>query len=149
MNKVLMFSYGMNTNLYDMKERCPTAISMGKASLFNWKFRFAYYADVVHSPGDITHGVLWELPESDLTNVFDFIEGYPQFYDRSLVQVQWKNVTVEAWVYHMQPGTLNQPPSNNYWYTVLEGYIQHDIKSEQIDQALLTSIQHLKSSETQ
>lgn len=135
----------MNTNLDDMRERCSAAKSMGKACLLNWKFRFAYYADVVESPGDVTHGVLWELPESDLTDIFDFVEGYPRYYNRSLVQIQWKNAIVEGWVYHMQPGVVDQPPNNHYWYTVLEGYLQHDIRSEQLDQALISSMRKVKS----
>ena len=63
---ILMFAYGMNTNIGGMKIRCPRSKSIGAAVLSNFRFRFAYHADIVPCGGSIVHGVLWEITDQCL-----------------------------------------------------------------------------------
>lgn len=132
---ILMFAYGMNTNIGGMKIRCPRSKSIGAAVLSNFRFRFAYHADIVPCDGSIVHGVLWEITEQCLGNL-DALEGYPHYYDRILVPVTCNGVTYESWVYCMQPGTSDRSPSNGYFNMVKEGYVQHSVPLNQIDLAL-------------
>ena len=40
------------------------------------------------------HGEVWSLPDLGLT---DFIEGYPKFYDRTMIPTKFG----DAWVYYL------------------------------------------------
>ena len=129
------FSYGMNTNVKGMQKRCPDAVSCGHAILENFRFRFAYHADIVPEVGEQVHGVLWQVTEKCMQNL-DILEGYPYYYDKIIVPIQYKNVTLYAYVYHMQPGHLDSNPSKGYLDMVLEGYSQHNVNSSQIYESL-------------
>lgn len=129
------FSYGMNTNIQGMQKRCPDAVSHGHAILENFKFRFAYHADIVPEVGEQVHGVLWQVTEKCMQNL-DILEGYPYYYDKIIVPIQYKNATLYAYVYHMQPGHLDSNPSKGYLDMVLEGYSQHNVNSSQIYESL-------------
>ena len=135
MNKHLYFSYGMNTNVQGMATRCPAAVSLGAAALYDWDFRFAYHADVVPKLGAKTVGVLWELTDTCLASL-DRLESYPVYYDRKIVPVQCKNTIYAAWVYFMQPGSHEAPPGEGYWNCLVNGYRDHDVSTRQLHAAL-------------
>ena len=137
-NKILMFSYGMNTNVDGMRGRCPAATSMGAAVLPNHQFRFAYHADVVPADGARTVGVLWEITDRCLESL-DRLEGYPTYYDRKIVPVQYHNQMYDAWVYYMQPGNTESAPGESYWNCLIEGYRDHDVSTRQLHEALDSS----------
>lgn len=123
----------MNTNLDSMASRCPKAKSLGYAILPDYSFRFAHHADVVPDLYNKTDGVLWELTEDCLKSL-DATEGYPFYYDRKIVTVEAANKAVkyQAWVYYMQPGHNDSPPSDHYVEMLLEGYTEHDVPTKQI-----------------
>lgn len=127
----LMFAYGMNTNAVGMKNRCPDAAALGAAILENFRFRFAYHADIVPCAGQKVHGVLWEITSNCLQNL-DILEGYPYYYNRILVPVQYKSARVWSYVYHMQPGHEECSPRGGYLDMVVEGYRQHGLEINQI-----------------
>lgn len=129
------FAYGMNTNVQGMRKRCPDATSCGYAVLENFKFRFAYHADIVPEVGNQVHGVLWHITEQCLKNL-DNLEGYPIYYDRIIVPIQYKGITVYSYVYLMQPGHVNSKPAEGYLNMVLEGYESHNVSDDQIFKAL-------------
>lgn len=129
----LMFSYGMNTNLAQMAVRCPGAVSLGKCILPMFEFNFKSYATVDFKLDAVTEGVLWEI-DSDHEIALDFLEGYPTHYSKQTVTVLHNGVNVEAMVYVMNADEL-EPPSNSYTNMLYEGYANHDIAVDQIDQA--------------
>ena len=139
MNKHFYFGYGMNTNIGGMKQRCPAAISMGSAALYDWDFRFAYHADVVPMLGTKTVGVLWELTDTCLASL-DRLESYPVYYDRKLLPILHHGRTYQAWVYFMQPGSRTAPPGTSYWNCLLEGYTEHDVSRRQLHRAMNAAI---------
>lgn len=130
-----MFSYGMNTNSDGMKLRCPYARTIGAAVLRDYKFRFSYHADIVPFSGDLVHGVLWRITDQCLYNL-DILEGYPRYYDRIVVPVEHDGTVYSAWVYRMQDGQKTSLPPSGYLSMVKEGYLQHTISLDQIQQAL-------------
>jgi len=140
MNRHYYFSYGMNTNRSSMAVRCPDAISLGAAALYDWSFRFAYHADVVPCSGAKTVGVLWSITDRCLESL-DRLEGYPTYYDRRTVTVVHGNQKYQSLVYYMNPGEQNSPPSDTYWRMLHEGYRDHDVSRRQLWQALETSSQ--------
>lgn len=131
------FGYGMNTNVAGMRRRCPDATSMGHALLRDWRFRFAYHADVIVSPGSLTHGVLWRITPECLRSL-DRLESYPHYYDRVVVPVEHRGRTVQAWVYTMQPGNPDGRPGQHYWDCLTQGYKEHRVPLSQLVRAYNT-----------
>ena len=128
------FAYGMNTNTAQMAQRCPGAISMGSATLLDHKFRFARHADVVPADSSV-NGVLW-LIDTDHLKSLDLLEGYPYYYGRDMLSVQYQGNIVMAECYRMQPDNLDNYPSQAYLNMLSEGYKEHDVPWDQIEAAL-------------
>jgi gamma-glutamylcyclotransferase (GGCT)/AIG2-like uncharacterized protein YtfP len=128
---MLYFAYGMNTNPYEMAHRCPGARSMGHARLIDHVFRFAYHADVEACEGSYVDGVLWEITPENL-EALDWLEGYPGYYDRCVLQVVHESRTYHALTYRMQPGQPDATPTSRYFDLVLEGYQSHSVPVEQL-----------------
>ena len=128
---MLYFAYGMNTNVAGMAQRCPAAISLGRAQLLGHRFRFAGPADVQRDRRYHVEGVLWDITEECLASL-DVLEGYPYYYDRSERTVCYQGLDYPALVYHMQPGHRNAPPSSEYFEMLLEGYEEHQVSTHQL-----------------
>lgn len=131
MKQHLYFSYGMNTNVGGMAQRCPAAVSHGRARLLDHVFRFSGPADVVKCPGSYVEGVLWTITDQCLA-ALDLLEGYPYYYNRRHRPVRINGRVVHALVYFMQPGNLDHPPSAGYFNMVEEGYREHGVPVDQL-----------------
>ena len=129
------FAYGMNTNRSSMTWRCPGAISFGHARLLDHEFRFSHHADVVVHPGESVDGVLWLIDEDHLADL-DTLEGYPSYYDRAVLPVEYQGNIVMAECYRMQPDNIDSRPSKGYLDMIFEGYQEYDIPNDQIWSAL-------------
>jgi gamma-glutamylcyclotransferase (GGCT)/AIG2-like uncharacterized protein YtfP len=81
------FAYGMNTNLYEMRHRCPDAENMGVAYLDDHKMVFKYHADMIETPGHTAPGVLWKITDRCLKSL-DMLEGFPVYYNRRTVKIR-------------------------------------------------------------
>jgi gamma-glutamylcyclotransferase (GGCT)/AIG2-like uncharacterized protein YtfP len=125
------FAYGMNTNLTQMAQRCPKAVSLGSAVLYGHEFRFARHADIIENPDFVTHGVLWEItPECELA--LDSLEGFPSYYLKKQVRVFHNGSPVECMVYYMTGDNVDEYPSNGYLEMLFEGYAEHNVNTDQI-----------------
>lgn len=144
MNKHYYFAYGMNTNRESMARRCPDAKSLGAAALYDWGFRFAYHADIVPTQGERTVGVLWEITDRCSASL-DQLEGYPNYYDRKIVSVIYRNQQYDSLVYYMTPGSAECPPPENYWRMLREGYREHNVSSRQLWDAVRRSYEPTES----
>ena len=129
------FAYGMNTNRNSMTWRCPGAISFGHARLLDHEFRFSHHADVVVSPGESVDGVLWLIDEDHLAEL-DMLEGYPSYYDRKILPVEYQGNIVMAECYRMQPDNIDYRPSKGYLDMIFEGYREYNVPNDQIWTAL-------------
>ena len=128
---MLYFAYGMNTNVAGMAQRCPAAVSFGRAQLLGHRFRFAGPADVQVNRFCRVDGVLWDIT-SECLRALDILEGYPYFYNRKWATVELDGERCEAMVYYMQPGNKNAPPSSGYFSMLLEGYEEHGVSTHQL-----------------
>jgi gamma-glutamylcyclotransferase (GGCT)/AIG2-like uncharacterized protein YtfP len=137
-------AYGMNTNIHSMSGRCPGARCLGPAILPDHRFRFAHHADVIPDPGNRVHVVLWEITRSDLASL-DRLEGWPTYYDRDWMPVQWRGQIIQALIYYMQPGCPDSPPSQGYWNMLTEGYAENHLPTDQLYQALRQSQQSVRN----
>ena len=117
------FAYGMNTNVAEMANRCPKAISIGKCILENYELRFRTHADIDLVPGSYMEGVLWEItPECE--SALDRLEGYPYYYNKVNVVV---NDDIIAMAYVMNNKGPEEPPGLSYQNCLIEGYKAHGL----------------------
>ena len=129
------FAYGMNTNRDSMRYRCPGAICMGPATLSAHEFRFARHADVVPNPDSDVDGVLW-LIDTDHLESLDQLEGYPYYYGRNILPVEYHGNIIMAECYRMQPDNPDDYPSQGYLDMLSDGYEEHGVPWDQIEAAL-------------
>ena len=131
---MLYLAYGMNTNVAQMANRCPAAVSLGVAELPDYELVFRGCADIEPTPGSCMEGVLWDITD-DCLAALDVLEGYPSFYTRYEVTVfhdsEWKT----ALVYKMNAMDLF-PPNAGYLRMVFEGYSEHGADVTQIYRAV-------------
>lgn len=133
--KHFYFAYGMNTDPQAMYQRTGDSLAIGRAKLPGWRFRFAYYADVVEDAAAAADGVLWELTDQGLDNL-DIREGYPYYYNRRMVEVQCQGQVYQAWVYYMRDGEPLALPSDSYLEMLHRGYSGFHVPQHQIRRAL-------------
>ena len=129
------FSYGMNTNLAQMARRCPKAVGLGAAVLPGFRFEFKQFATVVPDVTKDTDVVLWEITE-DCEFALDILEGFPKFYTKQLVTVLVDGVPHTAMTYLMYPDEVLALPSNSYYNMVADGYEDHSISLDQLNDAI-------------
>lgn len=132
---IYCFMYGMLTD----PDLMDGAEFVGKAILKNFAFEFAFYANVVATPGESVTGVLWETTRKKIAEL-DRVEGYPSFYDRKSVPVYFNGQKYEAFVYSMTPESAEQmagqQPRESYLERLRTGYTHAEIPFNQINTAL-------------
>ena len=129
------FSYGMNTNLAQMARRCPKAKNLGQGMLPGFRFEFKQFATVVPDVTKDTYGVVWDITD-DCELALDLLEGFPKFYTKQLVTVLINGVPTTAMTYLMYPDEPLGLPSNSYYDMVAEGYEDHNISLDQLEDAI-------------
>ena len=133
---MLYLSYGMNTNVEEMSIRCPNAISLGKCSLEDHRLVFCGHADVEESIGDTMECVLWDIT-TECEYSLDILEGYPHYYDKKMVDINYKGSVRQAMIYYMVGGYDNYRSPDAYYQSMLEeGYQYHGIPLSQIYEAV-------------
>lgn len=130
----LYFAYGMNTNLEQMAQRCPKAISLGVAELPDYELVFRGCADINPVPSSSMEGILWNITD-DCLAALDILEGYPSFYTRYEVEVFHNNEYKTALVYKMNADDIF-PPNAGYLRMLFEGYSVHGADVQQIYRAV-------------
>jgi hypothetical protein len=128
-------AYGMNTNLKEMSRRCPFAKSLGKVVLENHKLVFKQFCDVVEEYDTYMECALWDITEN-CELALDILEGYPMFYNKKEVLVEFNGEVITSMIYFMQPNNSLSLPSKSYLNMVLEGYKSHNMNQGQIYTAL-------------
>lgn len=136
--QILMFAYGMNTNLDAMFQRCPDAEAVGVAELQEHELEFVYHCNVKPAAGRSVPGLLWTITDQDL-KALDWAEGYPTYYDRAKRRVVIDGHELMAVVYFMTGTTSPRPPSSEYLHIVQQGYAQNQINPAELHKALNTS----------
>lgn len=128
----IYFAYGSNMNMTQMAERCPGAITLGKAVLSGYKLVERKYADIDVAEGAETEGVLYAISDSHLKTL-DQREGYHiGIYDRKPVTVRIGDNHCAAIVYEMRPATKRKrdglPYTDDYRRKCSQGAKQHGVK---------------------
>ena len=112
--RYLYFAYGSNLYVEQMKNRCPECEEISSATLLGWKLEEVLYANITKSKNHTVYGALYSISENDL-NALDDYEGYPDFYNRRIVDVIDKNgLTQSAIVYTMTKDYKNSLKGKKY-----------------------------------
>lgn len=141
----LYFAYGSNTNLGDFQARTSTSMQVvGKAVVADACLVFDRYSgsrkggvlSLKDCPGRVVEGLLM-VPDS--WQALDEKEGAPRCYTRVpiTVMVGFGGVIHEltAWTYiTTNPGEF-VPPHPEYLEIVMQGYAEHDISTDALEQA--------------
>ena len=126
MKRTLYIAYGSNMNIPQMARRCPTAEVVGTTRLKGYRLLFRGYSrGAVATVEPFKRGsvpvLLWSITPSDEA-ALDRYEGWPSFYRKETVEVEFGGETVEAMVYIMNDGHPLGAPSRGYYETIREGY---------------------------
>lgn len=136
----LYIAYGSNLNLPQMAHRCPTAEVAGTAELKDYELLFrggrrGAVATVEPKEGGSVPVLLWKIRELDEA-ALDRYEGYPNFYDKQMMDVELNGRTVSAMVYIMTPGHEFGVPSDYYAEVIREGYESAGFDTQVLDDAI-------------
>lgn len=124
MNKILYAAYGSNLNYEQMAWRCPNSEPVGLGMINDYKLCFDVHADIRPERGSCVPVLLWDISDEDWENL-DRYEGYPKYYIKKIVKVNFGNQEVDAIVYVMTNGRCYSFPSEDYYFTIVEGYNQN------------------------
>jgi len=137
--RTVYLAYGSNLNISQMAYRCPDAKPWGATILQDWKLTFwggrgSAVATIVPCEGCFVPVALWSITAAD-EKALDVYEGWPRMYRKEYLKLKWGGRYVKAMVYIMNHGAAN-PPSGNYFHTILNGYRDFDIDPEPLFNAL-------------
>ena len=141
MSKKLYIAYGSNLNLNQMKYRCPTAKLLGVGVVEDYELQFkgmphCAYATIAPCGGKSVPVALWELQPRDEKKL-DRYEGYPSHYFKKDLPVKMNDGTEQtAMVYIMDLKQKFGLPSESYYDTVYQGYVDCGLDTEVLDQAV-------------
>lgn len=133
-------AYGMNTNLGSMMNRSPRSTSLGKVILKDHAFKFKHHADAEYSPGASMECAIWAITE-ECERSLDNLEGYPYYYEKKMVPVEFQGKIVEAMIYYMVSDYQTPSrPSQSYYDMVIQGYHQHGMNTSVLHRAYESTI---------
>lgn len=131
---MLYFAYASNLSKEYMLSRCPNAVPIKKVSLKGYSLTFNELADVVEEKDNEVLGALYVISKEEL-EILDTLEGYPDLYDRILVDVvDDLNNTYDAVVYTMIEKDMQSPP-DHYYKLLLNGYGDWNLDLNKLEEA--------------
>jgi gamma-glutamylcyclotransferase (GGCT)/AIG2-like uncharacterized protein YtfP len=135
------FGYGSNLNQGFLRDYCPSANFIMRAFLPNYQVQFRFWSKrrqggistIIEKPGELVHGVVYEISSSDLKKL-DILESVPQgLYSRNEFLVlgedrKWHTVDLYRVINPQGPFT----PSRSYVKLMLEGAREHNLDPDYI-----------------
>ena len=139
-----MFHFGYGSNLsteFVHKELIPNAKYVMKAYLPNFEVRFPFwspekeagYSGIMEAPGELVHGVLYEVTEEDLTGLDNMERVYKDRYKRMTYRVLGEDGKFHlADLYRVIDPQGPFPPSREYVDIMLKGARELGLDAEYI-----------------
>ena len=126
MNSRLFAAYGAGVNRAEMAKYCPTAKLIGATELKNYRLAFrgsraSALATIEKLKGGIVPALLWEISPQD-ESALDRWFGVPELYRKATIKVRRDGAPVDALIFILISGKLQNKPSAFYYSTLLEGY---------------------------
>lgn len=142
----IYIAYGSNTNLSQMRCRCPNSKLLGISQIEGYALEFhggngGAVATIVPREDSRVPVVLWEISERDERNL-DRYEEFPRLYFKKDFRVFLGKRKVSAFAYIMSSGYDIGIPSEYYCNVILEGYTDNDIDTKPLFAALFAAREH-------
>lgn len=85
MTRVYYFAYGSNLLTSYLREYCPSATVVMRATISNFRVEFPYYSEesqgglsgILESPGELVEGVIFDILQTEFA-AMDVMESVPQ-----------------------------------------------------------------------
>lgn len=140
MKSKLYIAYGSNLNLKQMNFRCPTARLVGTGVINDYELQFkgmphGAYATIAPCEGKSVPVGIWEIQTMDERKL-DIYEGYPSHYFKEDIPVTVNGEEITAMVYIMDLKQQFGVPSEHYYDTVRQGYIDCGLDLNVLDNAV-------------
>lgn len=121
----LMFAYGSNLNVEQMRLRCPDAEPLGRIKLPGWRLVFRGVADCVQEGGSHCWGGVWKITD-ECEVALDIYEGIASgLYRKEHIPIKrTPDGHTEMMIYVMNSAGIF-PPSQHYLDIILDGYRDH------------------------
>ena len=136
---MLYVAYGSNMNIDQMKYRCPHSKIVGTGKVLGWKLVFNVHADIVEcdDANAAVPVVVWDIASDDW-DCLDMYEGYPSYYIKRNVDVEFDSGDRDVAVVYIMADRHKGicPPSNNYFDSIVHGYMDNGIDTEYLYNAL-------------
>ena len=126
MSSRLFAAYGAGVNRAEMAKHCPTAKLIGTTELKNYRLAFrgsraGALVTIEKARSGIVPTLLWEISLQDEA-ALDRWFGVPELYRKATIKVRRDGAPVDALIFILISGKLQNKPSAFYYSTLLEGY---------------------------
>lgn len=138
--KKYYIAYGSNLNSGHMENLCPSAKFLGKVILNNFALSFEGEKDRCYlnirkvKDKNIEVGV-FELNDKDIFKLDEY-EDYPLLYKKEDIEIELNNKKIKAFYYCMDCDYSPCKPNKEYVEMCLKGYLDYNIKKEQLEEIL-------------
>ena len=133
MNKKYYIAYGSNLNHEQMAYRCPEAEFLGTSEIIGYtlvfKGRNYGVADIILCEGSSVPIGIWSISEADERSL-DVYEGFPSLYKKRNFSVVLDGKKLTCMAYVMSAKYPFKMPSESYFNTILNGYVDCGIDTE-------------------
>lgn len=141
----LYIAYGSNTNHELMASRCPDAEFIATTTIKNYRLEFHgkknnSYLTIIPDENSEIETAVWMISETDETALDDY-EGFPKLYRKEMLDITINGTTKQALVYIMNDGAGKALPSEPYFNCVLDGYVDCEMNTEQLFEAMFNAKQ--------
>ena len=131
---MLYFAYGANTNIDNMKSRCPNAKKLTSLVLPDYRLVFRGVADIERANYNEVQGVLWFITDK-CERALDIYEGFPTLYRKEAFSIKVEGRIEDVMFYTMNRQGYNLP-SEHYFRCIEQGYIQNKLPTEALYNSL-------------
>lgn len=137
MSKVYVACYGSlrlgmgneRVNYYANAEWVGRGKTVEKFTMYRYCFGFPSVSLTAENPPSELTVDVFETTQEGLTGPYDRLEGYPTFYDRSLVDVRLESgEMVKAWIYVIEEETGPVVESGDWCLYRDEGYYDRNVQ---------------------
>lgn len=142
-------AYGSNLNIRQMQMRCPTAKLYAVGEIKDYELQFkgmpdGAFATIAPQKGSSVPAAVWKIQPMDEW-ALDRYEGYPNHYFKETVPVQIGEKSVDAMVYIMNLKMDFGVPTDSYYKTVRQGYMDCGLATDVLDEAVHNSMEKFYS----
>jgi hypothetical protein len=103
-------------------------------------------ATVEPKAGSTVPILVWEIQKKDEASL-DLYEGYPNFYDKQMLEIELDGKIVPAMVYVMTPGHSFGIPSDYYSNVIWQGYETAGFETQFLEDAIEHAYQLVQKQE--